>query len=127
MLHIAITTFGEHKMLWSAKLIFGFTHTLFSPGVWKLGHLLCNHQINESKQCPTLTPFSPAMTRVRAHQERLLYCLAIPFTICALQRRGDSRIHVASRSRSFLHGVNLGTREQDTRCAGVISLRSFFR
>src|SRR5712692_7493080 len=31
-----------------------------------------------SKQCPTPTPFSPAMTRVRAHQERLIHCLAIP-------------------------------------------------
>src|SRR5260370_40602303 len=34
--------------------------------------------LNESKQCPTLTPFLPAMTRVRAHQERLIHCLAIP-------------------------------------------------
>src|SRR5712692_2554400 len=42
-----------------------------------------------SKQCPTPTPFSPAMTRVRAHQERLIHCLAIPSAIYAPQSRGD--------------------------------------
>ncbi len=51
--------------------------------------------LNVSKQCPTRALFSPAMTRVRAHQERLIHCLAIPFIICVLQSRSDSRIHAA--------------------------------
>src|SRR5260370_39723068 len=48
----------------------------FSPGVWKLGHLLCKYQII-AKQWPVTNRSSPMNMRVRRRFRPLWDCLAM--------------------------------------------------